>query len=591
MIRPRILSLIFSSLAAASGASLHAQTIEEGFDASALAGPFTNSAALLDGTSVPAGLWTFDNAVSFDGIDSIKSVLPNRSENQLSTTIQGPATVSFRWKIDAIEYFDSIRFNSSNDLASLGGVQDWQQRSFLVDTGEQKLQWSFTRFASHPVGTASAWLDDLVITPIPNKPGLQSALDHFDHTIHSVDWVYQEKVSAQNGAMAKSGPVSQGGKSSLVLEVAGPAVVKFDWGIESDESAESSLGFYVNNNFFSSITGVQALHERSFHLKPGTQGLKFQFYRDFDSSTGSEYQGGFEGYVDNLRIETYPESPALAEAVERDGGVYSTSWIANQSDTYDGIDALAVTAPVINESKILFVDLPPQAGLLTFWTKVRSEAERGFLYAFVDGKTVTQRSGIGGWAKTEINLPARTSSRLLEVYFYRDGNSNANGTDYHAWLDQVRFQPGATNYQADMAVAPRGKKLMGDNIINRSGGRQTATHRTRSNRPYARFVVTAKNASGTDADRVYFRGSGSLKRFQVLFVVRVGKQLLNYTAAMRTGKFSSLELKPGVRERHELWVSRKAKQGTRQHAYTLTGRSKADPRKIDVIRTRLIVRP
>ncbi len=576
------------SIAAVLAAAIpaRAQTVADGIDASGLVGVFENSAALLDETNLPSGVWQFDNATTHDGIDSVKALLPNRSENLLKTKIQGPATVSFWWKLDAVNYFDSIRFDSSNDLASVTGVQDWQQRSFIVDCGEQALQWSFTRFASLPVGTGSAWLDQLVVTPIPNNSALQSALDHFDHTIHSTDWTGHTLTNSQNGVVAKSGPVGSGGKTSMVLEVEGPAVVRFNWGIQSDETAESTLSFLIDNAEYTNISGVQELHERRFQLKPGTHCLKFLFIRDFDSAGDPEYQGAHEGYVDNLRIDTYGESAGLAAAIERDSGVYSNAWTTTTSDTRDGVDAVTVSAPDINDSKILFVELPSEAGLLSFWSKIKSEPDHGFLYAFVDGEIVMQRSGVHGWVESELNLPAISGSRLLELYLYRDGNSSTTTTDYEAWIDQIRFSPGETNYQADMAIAPKGKRLLGENIMNRSGARQTANGKAAITRPFVRYQIAAKNGSPTDNDRIYYRGVGSTRKFDIFFVVKVDNKLLNYTSALRTGQFTSLELEPGEMEKHELWIARKQGERSRNHRYTIIGKSKTDPRKQDTVRTR-----
>lgn len=581
---------IFLALIAASSVPaemLRAQTVADGFDASVLVAPFENTSFLLDETELPSGIWQFDNALTHDGIDSIKAVLPNRSENRLETTVQGPAVVSFWWRIDAVPYFDSLRFDSSSDLATIAPsptlAPEWQQRSFIVDCGEQNLAWSFVRFASHPVGTGSAWLDELSVTPIPNNPVLQSAADHNAHTLHSTDWGSVAKNGALNGVVAKSGPLQPGGRSVMVLEVEGPAVVTFDWGIESDETTESTFSFYIDNVEFTNITGLQDLHERKFNLKPGTHCLKWAFTRS--SSVNEEYQGGYEGYLDDLRVETYAESASLANAVERSDGVYSNTWSRDILEHHDGTDSATVSATDLNDSKILFIELPSEAGLLSFWTKTKSEPDHGFLYAFVDGELVLQQSGIRGWTRKELNLSAKASSRLLEVYFYRDANSDEDGTDHEAWIDQVVFTPGETNYQPDLSIAPKGKKMRGDGIVNRSGGRQSVTKSVPSRRTLARFSIAARNRSSSDQDRVYFRGLGSVKKFDVVFVVKVGKKLLNYTSALRTGKFNTLDLAPGAIERHELWVYRLPENRNRKHRYSIRGTSKTDPRKTDLVRT------
>ena len=144
--------LAAASLSFAARPAAVAQTLADGFDAEAGVGELETTSVSFDGPDLPAGLWRYDSSVHHDGIDSIKSALPNRSESRLLTSVEGPALVSFWWKLNAVPNGDRLYFFSRNDQVNLTGVQDWQQRTFQVDTGTQPLEWLFERHSVLSVG-------------------------------------------------------------------------------------------------------------------------------------------------------------------------------------------------------------------------------------------------------------------------------------------------------------------------------------------------------------------------------------------------------------------------------------------------------
>ncbi len=373
-----------------------------------------------------------------------------------------------------------------------------------------------------------------------------------------------------------------------MLEVQGPAVVSFDWGVISETDYPSDLQFYIDGSRAAVIEGTVDLHSRSFNLRPGQHSLKFEFNNNYN--TPEEYGGSLMGYVDKLEISAYGESADLADAVDRASGVYSQSWYRTNATHRDGVDSAAVMAPVPSRTELLYIELPKEAGLLHFWTKTEADAA-GTLYVYLDNSLIVQRSGIQGWARTELNLPARTSPRLMEAFFYRTEDLDENSPSTKVYLDSVVFESGATNYQPDLSIGRKGKALKGERIVNRSGARQIATVKTRWTKPYGQYRVGGRNTSPTDKDSIQFRGVGSRRHHKVMFVVKEGKKLYDFTAAFRTGRFSTYELGPGNHERHEIWIVRKKKSKRRNVTLTTVGTSKMDPRKVDAVRTKLVVRP
>src|SRR5690606_7372092 len=197
---------------------------------------------------------------------------------------------------------------------------------------------------------------------------------------HSSVWTKFAKGDGEGGFVAKSGNAPPGGRSTMMLHVEGPAVVSFDWGLYSDPEYPSELLFLVDGSLYGYADGTQDLHSRSFTLLPGSHILKFEFNRNYDTS--EEYGDPIEGYVDKLVVESYGESPDLADAVDRASGVYGRLWQRDVSTHRDGSDSGAISAPEPNRAELLYIELPKEAGLLHFWTKTEADAA-GTLYVYV----------------------------------------------------------------------------------------------------------------------------------------------------------------------------------------------------------------
>lgn len=588
--RHRLAGIFF--LVMSSAVQSRSQTIEEGLDIVSGLGPVTVKSEDLGGVQLGTGLWEYHTEITHDGTDSIRAQLPNRSTSSLTTSVEGPAIISFWWRISAQRTFDTLYFRTAGDVGFIQMPSDpqqaptWEPRTFQVDTGTQPVEWFFQRYSSLPAGgTGEAWIDQFVVTPIPNNPALQGAVENFTHELHSTDWGSAPFDGALNSSVAKSGPVDPGGTSSMVFEIDGPATIAFDWGIASDPTDNSFLQFLVDNESYGSIEGNQDLHRRAFEVPPGTHQLKFAFVRDA-SSGDPFYAGPSEGYLDDLVITSFGENAQLADAIDLATGVFSNAWTRQTTTTHDGSDAASVSAPTSDVARRLYVKIPDGAGLLSFWTKTNVAPENALFRVLVDGTKVLERTDIGDWRKTEVNLSAGTG-RLLEAILFRDPSSNP--TISSAFFDEVVFLPGINNFQPDLSIGPRSQTPRGEGFFNASGAGQQAVVRARSRRPVGLYEIRASNGSSSDRDEIGLRGSWSDRDFEVLLVVREDGKRLNYTAAFKTGLFSTVELAPTESETHEIWVVRKPGSSSRSHSLRVTGRSTTSPAKIDVVKTRLTI--
>ena len=118
-------------------------------------------------TSGPNAPWFGQRAVSHDGSDAAQSgPLPpySYSESVMTTTVQGPAKISFWWRIEA-------DYNSSLSLyvdgipdSSLYGTAGWTHLTRRIPEGEHTLAWRFYQYY-YQSGANCGWVDQLTVQP------------------------------------------------------------------------------------------------------------------------------------------------------------------------------------------------------------------------------------------------------------------------------------------------------------------------------------------------------------------------------------------------------------------------------------------
>lgn len=581
-----------------SATPVTAQTLADGLDNPPTIGPITTLGFLPDGANLPAAEWTYTSGTTHDGTDAITSSPPPRGASQVNMQVQGPAMITYWWKMTGEPYFDEYTFSSRNDFRILRFDPvdpDWKQITTQVDTGVQPLRWNFQRRSNNLSFTPQAWLDQLVVTPIPNNPLLQAAVENTSYTLHSNDWTVG---TIAGETVAKSANLSPNEvdmpikKSTMVFEITGPATVRFKWGITAAVEDQSTLALFVENQTLSrvpAISGPNALSEVSLELGVGVHPMKFTFTRG--ENNDPDYTGETVGFVDKLEISPILASTPLADAIDRPGGVYSNAWIRQTAVSHDGSDAAMVQAPERDSARIIYVELPDEPGLLSFWYKMEADSF-GYFYAFLDGQRIVQESGTKGWTRVEMNLE-RGTDRVLEAAFIRYTEPGIPDSSAHTriFLDEVTFVPGATNYQPDLSIAPLKKGLIGIGVHNQSAVGQIATIRAPRTRPVGEFAIRIQNGSSTDTDTIKLRGSGSNRDFKIYYVVEEGGQKLNFSAAFAAGIFETMKLDPKATEAHEIWFARKkSKAKKRSHSYRIIGTSTLDPTKSDVVGTKIIVK-
>ena len=112
-------------------------------------------------TTSDSAPWVGQSAVTHDGVDAARSGTTDDEESSsLKTTVMGPGTVTFWWKLSSETNLDALRFYvGDSEQARLSGEIDWQEQTFAVPAGSQELKWKFKNEGTN--AQVQAWVDQV----------------------------------------------------------------------------------------------------------------------------------------------------------------------------------------------------------------------------------------------------------------------------------------------------------------------------------------------------------------------------------------------------------------------------------------------
>jgi sulfatase modifying factor 1 len=149
--------------------------------------------------------WFPQTVTSYDGDASVQSgPLSDNEDSLLKTTVTGPGTISFWWKVSSEDSFDSLRFFLGNtELKRISGSVDWNQSSFSIPSGEHTLAWQYTKNDSLSSGSDCGWVDlvtytqteVLSINPLSRNHSFDAVADQSINVTGNVSWQASKPAS------------------------------------------------------------------------------------------------------------------------------------------------------------------------------------------------------------------------------------------------------------------------------------------------------------------------------------------------------------------------------------------------------------
>ena len=95
----------------------------------------------------------------------------NSQNTWIKTTVNGPGTIKFYWKVSSEQNYDYLRFYiDGSQKAKISGNVGWQQKTYTVGSGSHELMWKYTKDGSVSSGDDCGWIDKVEWIPEQNQP-------------------------------------------------------------------------------------------------------------------------------------------------------------------------------------------------------------------------------------------------------------------------------------------------------------------------------------------------------------------------------------------------------------------------------------
>ena len=107
----------------------------------------------------------------FGGSAVRSGVLNNSSSNAFSTTVTGPGTLSFLWKVSCQETWDWLEFRFGHQRWEvISGETDWQEKSYDIGPGTTTVTWRYWKGSDGVAGQDCGWVDNIRWEPAEVDP-------------------------------------------------------------------------------------------------------------------------------------------------------------------------------------------------------------------------------------------------------------------------------------------------------------------------------------------------------------------------------------------------------------------------------------
>ncbi len=130
-----------------------------------------------------AANWFAQGATTHDGVDAAQSgAIANNQSSSLETTLTGPGTLTFWWKVSSESDCDYLRFfldgvEQTGNLGEISGTVDWIKKTVSIPAGSHTAKWAYTKDSSSSSGSDAGWVDQVSFVPdVPEAPIVTTAI-------------------------------------------------------------------------------------------------------------------------------------------------------------------------------------------------------------------------------------------------------------------------------------------------------------------------------------------------------------------------------------------------------------------------------
>jgi hypothetical protein len=393
-------------------------------------------------TTGGSGMWAgYTSSLAHDAVDIAASpTLANDSSSWVETTVNGPGTLNFWWRVSSETNGDYARFYVNGyKLSDRSGEIGWQPYSSALSPGAHTIRWAYEKDANAILGDDAAYLDEVTFTP-SSTPPLADAIDNTAwswHTSINGTWNRQTAVTHDGVDAAQAGAIGQNESTYIGGVVTGPGTLSFWWKIGATTS--DRLYFFQNSSSINSISGNVDWVQVTQSVPVGEQFYWWRF--DKYSSTAP---ASTTAWLDQVTF-TPNANAGMASALDISaaspfvtGGTSGVpTWASQTSVTHDGIDALK-SPTLTNYQNSWYETTVSGPGILSFWYKLSSLSGYDNLEFYLENTDrYIYASGEVPWTKFERMI----GPGAHRIYWQYTKNSGTIGTGDGAWVDQISVAP------------------------------------------------------------------------------------------------------------------------------------------------------
>lgn len=273
--------------------------------------------------------WVATNSVgAYNGVDMAQSgVIGGSQATWIQTTVTGPGTLSFWWKVASQYDADFLQFyvdsNLMNEISGSSLFQEeWQYGLYSIDPGVHTLMWQYIKDPTNNVQPDAGYLAEVSFTtnsPIPLNQALNTCGINWTTggNTNPTYWAGETNVTHDGVAAAQSGAVYAitGGpqESWLKTPVNAATNVSFYWKVSSNTNNDW-LEFYIDANKKAGISGEVNWKSNNFAIPSGATNLEWRYVKSNSIAIGSD-----RGWLDQVIIK--PPKRAFAYSIAPSPGM------------------------------------------------------------------------------------------------------------------------------------------------------------------------------------------------------------------------------------------------------------------------------
>jgi hypothetical protein len=229
--------------------------------------------------------WFGQSATSYYGGSAAQSgAISDLQTSSFQTTVTGPGTLSFYWKVSSEQGYDGLIFYLDNGgLEGISGDVDWQQRTYNIPDGTHTIKWQYIKDINVSAGSDCGWVDRITYTPSAAGISLNTALDNHVVTVTQggdIRWFGQSVTSFYGGSAAQSGAITDSQSTSFQTQVTGPGPLSFYWAVSSEPDYDF-LQVFIDNVLKDQISGNSGWQHKTYYLSRGTHTIKWVYTKDY----------------------------------------------------------------------------------------------------------------------------------------------------------------------------------------------------------------------------------------------------------------------------------------------------------------------